>query len=130
MAPRTPLGLVPGKVRADQAPEPARRPVDALAAGVSARPMRAASRALGLTALVLAGLTWAAVASIKRAEDVNQRNRRIDSLRGTIGRLDIIVTPTLVKVSPSPRLRVLGNLKNGDALLHLLGIERPRPEST
>jgi circadian clock protein KaiB len=35
----------------------------------------------------------------------------------------IIVTPTLLKVSPAPRCRILGNLKNRDALLHLLGIE-------
>lgn len=37
----------------------------------------------------------------------------------------IMVTPTLLKVSPSPRCRILGNLKNRDALLHLLGIELP-----
>ena len=40
----------------------------------------------------------------------------------------IMVTPTLLKVSPSPRCRILGNLKNRDALLHLLGIEPPRPD--
>jgi circadian clock protein KaiB len=40
----------------------------------------------------------------------------------------IIVTPTLLKVSPSPICRILGNLKNRDALLHLLGIELPRPD--
>ena len=40
----------------------------------------------------------------------------------------IIVTPTLLKVSPSPRCRILGNLKNRDALLQLLGIEPPRPD--
>ena len=41
---------------------------------------------------------------------------------------EIMVTPTLVKVSPSPRVRVLGNLKNREALLRLLGIETPRPD--
>jgi circadian clock protein KaiB len=40
----------------------------------------------------------------------------------------IMVTPTLLKVSPSPRCRILGNLKNRDALLHVLGIELPRPD--
>ena len=40
----------------------------------------------------------------------------------------IMVTPTLLKVSPSPSCRILGNLKNRDALLHLLGIEPPRPD--
>jgi circadian clock protein KaiB len=40
----------------------------------------------------------------------------------------IMVTPTLLKVSPSPRCRILGNLKNRDALLHLLGVELSRPE--
>jgi circadian clock protein KaiB len=35
----------------------------------------------------------------------------------------VMVTPTLLKVSPSPRLRVIGNLKNRDALLQLLGVE-------
>ncbi len=40
----------------------------------------------------------------------------------------IMVTPTLLKVSPSPTCRILGNLKNRDALLQLLGIESPRPD--
>ena len=40
----------------------------------------------------------------------------------------ILVTPTLLKLSPSPTCRILGNLKNRDALLHLLGIELPRPD--
>ena len=40
----------------------------------------------------------------------------------------IMVTPTLLKLSPSPTCRILGNLKNRDALLHLLGIELPRPD--
>lgn len=40
----------------------------------------------------------------------------------------IMVTPTLLKVSPSPRCRILGNLKNRDVLLHLLGIQVPRPD--
>jgi circadian clock protein KaiB len=40
----------------------------------------------------------------------------------------IMVTPTLLKLSPAPRCRVLGTLKNRDALLSLLGIERPRPD--
>ena len=39
----------------------------------------------------------------------------------------IMVTPTLLKVSPSPPCRILGNLKNREALLHLLGIELPEP---
>ena len=34
----------------------------------------------------------------------------------------IMVTPTLLKVSPLPHCRILGNLKNRDALLSLLGI--------
>jgi circadian clock protein KaiB len=42
----------------------------------------------------------------------------------------IMVTPTLLKVSPSPPCRILGNLKNRDALLHLLGIELPRLDPT
>jgi circadian clock protein KaiB len=37
----------------------------------------------------------------------------------------IMVTPTLLKVFPSPTCRILGNLKNRDALLHLLGIGLP-----
>jgi circadian clock protein KaiB len=40
---------------------------------------------------------------------------------------EIMVTPTLLKLSPSPRCRILGNLKNRDALLHLLGIETSSP---
>jgi circadian clock protein KaiB len=40
----------------------------------------------------------------------------------------ILVTPTLLKLSPSPTCRILGNLKNRDALLRLLGIE-PKGEN-
>ena len=35
----------------------------------------------------------------------------------------IIVTPTLLKVSPAPACRVLGNLTNREALRQLLGIQ-------
>jgi circadian clock protein KaiB len=35
----------------------------------------------------------------------------------------IMITPTLLKISPAPPCRVLGNLKNRAALLNLLGIE-------
>ena len=41
----------------------------------------------------------------------------------------VIVTPTLLKLAPSPPCRILGNLKNRDALLRLLGIEPPPPDS-
>jgi circadian clock protein KaiB len=34
----------------------------------------------------------------------------------------ILVTPTLLKLSPSPPCRILGNLKNRAALLELLGV--------
>jgi circadian clock protein KaiB len=40
----------------------------------------------------------------------------------------VMVTPTLLKVSPSPGFRILGNLKNRDALLRLLEIEPPGPD--
>jgi len=36
----------------------------------------------------------------------------------------IIVTPTLLRISPHPMLRILGNLKNREALLNLLGVAR------
>jgi circadian clock protein KaiB len=36
----------------------------------------------------------------------------------------IMVTPTLIKVFPRPTCRILGNLKNGDALLQLLAVSR------
>jgi len=36
----------------------------------------------------------------------------------------IMATPTLLKVAPSPGFRILGNLKNRDALLALLGRAR------
>jgi circadian clock protein KaiB len=38
----------------------------------------------------------------------------------------IMVTPTLLKISPAPGCRILGNLKNRDALLHLLGMAPSR----
>jgi len=34
----------------------------------------------------------------------------------------VVVTPTLLKGSPHPTCRILGNLKHGDALLQLLGV--------
>ena len=34
----------------------------------------------------------------------------------------ILVTPTLLKIAPQPPCRVIGNLKNGQALLRLLGV--------
>ena len=42
---------------------------------------------------------------------------------------EIMVTPTLLKVSPSPPCRILGNLKNREALLGVLGIDHRRPEA-
>jgi circadian clock protein KaiB len=42
----------------------------------------------------------------------------------------ILVTPTLLKIAPAPACRVLGNLKNREALLHLLGIEVPDAEQS
>ncbi len=39
----------------------------------------------------------------------------------------IVVTPTLLKLSPAPTCRILGNLRNGPALLELLGLEGPPP---
>jgi circadian clock protein KaiB len=41
----------------------------------------------------------------------------------------IIVTPTLLKISPAPPCRVLGNLKNREALSRLLGIEPLLPDT-
>lgn len=35
----------------------------------------------------------------------------------------IMLTPTLLKLSPSPACRILGNLKNREALLQLLEID-------
>lgn len=35
----------------------------------------------------------------------------------------VLVTPTLVKLAPAPRCRVLGNLRNRAALLRLVGLE-------
>ena len=40
----------------------------------------------------------------------------------------IMLTPTLLKLSPSPACRILGNLKNRDALLRLLEIDVAVPE--
>jgi circadian clock protein KaiB len=37
----------------------------------------------------------------------------------------IIVTPTLLKVAPAPQCRILGSLRNRDALIQLLEIEAP-----
>jgi circadian clock protein KaiB len=42
----------------------------------------------------------------------------------------IIVTPTLLKVAPAPQYRILGSLRNRDALIQLLDIEAPQAERT
>jgi hypothetical protein len=39
-----------------------------------------------------------------------------------------MLTPTLLKLSPSPACRILGNLKNREALLRLLGLDAAVPE--
>lgn len=36
----------------------------------------------------------------------------------------VLVTPTLVKVSPAPAQQVVGNLRDADALRAVLGLER------
>jgi PAS domain S-box-containing protein len=59
---------------------------------VSSAPMKASLTALALTALVLSGVAWSAAVVIKRAEEVNRRNGRIERLRGTIDRLDEALT--------------------------------------
>jgi circadian clock protein KaiB len=41
----------------------------------------------------------------------------------------IMLTPTLLKVFPTPGCRILGNLTNREALLDLLGMKR-RPASS
>ena len=40
----------------------------------------------------------------------------------------ILVTPTLLKVSPAPSCRILGNLNNREALLAVLGIDHRRSD--
>jgi hypothetical protein len=39
-----------------------------------------------------------------------------------------MVTPTLLKVSPSPSCRILGNLRNREALRQLLGVDVLPPD--
>lgn len=39
----------------------------------------------------------------------------------------ILVTPTLLKLSPAPPCRILGNLRNTVGLMSLLGISGPDP---
>jgi len=53
--------------------------------------MRAASVALAVTAFLLAGLVWTAVVSLEQVE-ADRRYLRLDGLRGTIGRLDEVLT--------------------------------------
>jgi circadian clock protein KaiB len=50
----------------------------------------------------------------------------IDRDAAIAAREGIIVTPTLVKLSPPPRCRILGNLRNREALLQLLGLAPAR----
>ncbi len=61
----------------------------------AAGPMRALSVALGMTVVMLAGLTWltwSLVASIHQVERVEQRGLRIEGLRGAIVHLDEVLT--------------------------------------
>ncbi len=46
----------------------------------------------------------------------------VDPVRAS--REGVMITPTLIKVLPRPTCRILGNLKNRDALLQLLGVTR------
>ena len=52
----------------------------------------ALSVATGLIVLVLSGLAWAVVASLRHLEDVTERQLRIERLRGTIVHLDEVLT--------------------------------------
>ncbi|MEO8198076.1 MAG: circadian clock KaiB family protein [Thermoanaerobaculia bacterium] len=40
---------------------------------------------------------------------------------------NVMVTPTLLKVSPAPPCRILGNLRNRTSLMVLLGLPAPDP---
>jgi circadian clock protein KaiB len=40
----------------------------------------------------------------------------------------VLVTPTVVKVSPAPRLQIIGNLSDEEEVLHALGL--PQNEKT
>ena len=42
-------------------------------------------------------------------------------------RESIVLTPTLLKLAPSPPCRILGNLRNREALLELLAIDPAPP---
>ena len=42
----------------------------------------------------------------------------------------IIVTPTLLKVAPAPQCRILGSLRNREALIQLLEIEAATAETS
>jgi circadian clock protein KaiB len=53
-----------------------------------------------------------------RGAEIEIVDVRVDP--GRAARDGIMVTPTLVKVAPSPRCRILGNLSNREALMHLL----------
>jgi len=59
---------------------------------VSASPIRTLAAALAFTALVLAGLGWSVVSSVRRIEELNQLNLRVMELRGTIIALDEVLT--------------------------------------
>ncbi len=59
---------------------------------VSSRPMRALTLALLATALALTWLVWNTLASVARLEAVTDRALRIEELRGTIVRLDEVLT--------------------------------------
>ena len=59
---------------------------------VSSRPMRALTLALLATAVALTWLVWNTVASVARLEAVTERALRIEELRGTIVRLDEVLT--------------------------------------
>src|SRR5688572_6796589 len=59
---------------------------------VSAGPIRTLSAALAFSALVLAGLGWSVVTSIRGTVETNQRNIRVVDLRGTIIALDEVLT--------------------------------------
>ncbi|HMI31819.1 MAG TPA: hypothetical protein VK527_08775, partial [Candidatus Limnocylindrales bacterium] len=58
----------------------------------SSGPVKALALALGVTALALTCLAWNAVTSIRKIENVKQRELRSEELRGSIVHLDEVLT--------------------------------------
>ena len=66
------------------------------------------------------------VKALKEHPDLNCKLEIVDCLSDPERSIEdgVLVTPTLIRVSPEPKVRVVGDLRNYDDLAHVLGLDK------